>query len=174
MAHSHLRRLEASIPSCSASVRRSMPAASFPARIRRRCGSRTRRKWKSRRGWWRSWRLSRSGFRREAGRPSSVSRCRSPSHPICLHWRLEIWPSVNWGRVQAIYAEPETVEAAAWEFAENETKIDRGGKAARSISMGTLRSAGVAAFLPLWRDGKSTSHLPDADCHPGHPRPYHP
>ena len=69
-----------------------------------------------------------------------------------------------------VYAEPEVIDAAAWEFAENEEKIEQAEKLLGPYLWGALRPAHFAAIVPVWRHGKPAPALPDADRHPGHAR----
>ena len=62
-----------------------------------------------------------------------------------------------------IWAEPETVEAAAYEFAEVEAMLHTRGGALRAVCVGALRHAGAAAVVPIWRHGEPAHDVPDAD-----------
>jgi leukotriene-A4 hydrolase len=63
-----------------------------------------------------------------------------------------------------VWAEPEAVKAAAWEFAEVDRHLaHRGGGPLRPLPVGSLRPVVHAPLLPLRRHGEPAADLPDPD-----------
>ena len=68
-----------------------------------------------------------------------------------------------------VWAEPATVEKAAWEFAGVEEMIVEGRGALRPLRLGPLRHARPPAVVPLRRHGEPADDVPDADAPGGRP-----
>ena len=66
------------------------------------------------------------------------------------------------GDVSGVYAEPEWIDRAAWEFAQTEEMIRRGA-VLRPVPLGPLRHRRAAAELSLRRHGKPTLDLRHPD-----------
>ena len=115
-----------------------MRAASFLARIRHRCGSRIRRTWKSPQGLVAVMAAEQLGAEDgSAGRRFHFKMPQPiPSYLFALGVGNLVFRAL--GPRTGIYAEPELIEAAAWEFAENETKIIEAEKLLGPYLMGTL------------------------------------
>ncbi len=154
--------------SCSASARRSTPAALVPLpghAARRASPTRPRSTVPAPLAAVMS--AGPAGATRRAARPArapSCSRCRSRSRRTC--WRS---PSAISSRATSrprsrVWAEPATVDAAACEFAGIEAMIAHGRGAVRPLRLGPLRHAGAAAVVPVRRHGEPAHDVPHADA----------
>ena len=86
-----------------------------------------------------------------------------PIPPYLLALAVGHLESRELGPRSRIWAEPETVAAAAYEFADVEAMLAACRVALWPVCVGALRHAGAAAVVPVWRHGEPAHDVPDAD-----------
>ena len=86
----------------------------------------------------------------------------NPSPPTSWPWLLETWSSVRWVRTHGVYATPDLIDAAEFEFSEMEDMLVAAENLYGKYAWERYDLLVLPAAFPVWRHGKPKAHL----CHP--------